>query len=64
MSMREAADSSPDWDATTYDRVADPQTRWGTAVLDRLPLQGDETVIDANEAVIIQTPTAGGYGPP
>jgi len=28
-------------------------------------LQGcDETVIDANEAVIIQTPTAGGYGPP
>ncbi|MFI4959933.1 MAG: hydantoinase B/oxoprolinase family protein, partial [Hyphomicrobiales bacterium] len=24
----------------------------------------DETVIDANEAVIIQTPTAGGYGPP
>ena len=47
MSIREAADSSPDWDATTYDRVADPQTRWGTAVLDRLPLQGDETVIDA-----------------
>jgi 5-oxoprolinase (ATP-hydrolysing) len=28
-------------------------------------LQGcDETVIDANEAVIIQTPTAGGYGNP
>ena len=28
-------------------------------------LQGcDETVIDANEAVIIQTPTAGGYGKP
>jgi len=27
------------------------------------PLAGcDETVIDANEAVIIQTPTAGGYG--
>jgi len=26
-------------------------------------LQGcDETVIDAGEAVIIQTPTAGGYG--
>jgi 5-oxoprolinase (ATP-hydrolysing) len=24
----------------------------------------DETTIDANEAVIIQTPTAGGYGPP
>lgn len=36
-----------DWDALTYDRVADPQTRWGMAVLDRLPLEGDERVIDA-----------------
>ena len=36
-----------DWDARTYDRVADPQTRWGTAVLDRLPLAGDERVLDA-----------------
>jgi trans-aconitate 2-methyltransferase len=36
-----------DWDATTYDRIADPQTRWGRAVLERLPLRGDETVLDA-----------------
>ena len=36
-----------DWDARTYDRVADPQTRWGSAVLDRLPLIGDERVLDA-----------------
>ncbi len=36
-----------DWDARTYDRVADPQTRWGRAVLDRLPLAGDERVLDA-----------------
>lgn len=36
-----------DWDAQTYDRVADPQTRWGRAVLDRLPLNGDERVLDA-----------------
>ena len=36
-----------DWDARAYDRVADPQTRWGTAVLDRLPLVGDERVLDA-----------------
>ena len=36
-----------DWDARTYDRVADPMTRWGTAVLDRLPLEGDEHVLDA-----------------
>ena len=38
---------SRDWDAQTYDRVADPQTRWGRAVLDRLPLAGDERVLDA-----------------
>ena len=36
-----------DWDARTYDRVADPMTRWGTVVLDRLPLRGDERVLDA-----------------
>ena len=36
-----------DWDARTYDRVADPMTRWGAAVLDRLPLDGDERVLDA-----------------
>jgi trans-aconitate 2-methyltransferase len=36
-----------DWDACTYDRVAGPMTRWGRAVLDRLPLAGDERVMDA-----------------
>jgi len=36
-----------DWDAATYDRVAEPQTRWGGIVLDRLPLDGDEMVLDA-----------------
>jgi trans-aconitate 2-methyltransferase len=36
-----------DWDAATYDRVADPQTRWGRVVLDRLPLEGTEHVLDA-----------------
>ena len=36
-----------DWDAATYDRVSAPQTRWGAAVLDRLPLEGDERVLDA-----------------
>ena len=35
------------WDARTYDRVADPQTRWGRLVLDRLPLDGRERVLDA-----------------
>lgn len=36
-----------DWDAGAYDRVADPMTRWGQVVLDRLPLVGDERIVDA-----------------
>jgi trans-aconitate 2-methyltransferase len=36
-----------DWDAATYDVVADPMTRWGAVVLDRLPLRGNERVLDA-----------------
>jgi trans-aconitate 2-methyltransferase len=37
---------SSEWDAETYDRVADPQFRWGAAVVERLELDGDETVLD------------------
>lgn len=36
-----------DWDAATYDRVADNQEEWGREVLARLELRGDETVLDA-----------------
>lgn len=36
-----------DWDAKTYDRVADPMHSWGLDVLERLPLRGDERVLDA-----------------
>lgn len=36
-----------DWDAATYDRVSTPQVEWAAAVLDRLELRGDETVLDA-----------------
>jgi trans-aconitate 2-methyltransferase len=36
-----------EWDAETYDAIADPQFRWGSAVLDRLELAGAETVLDA-----------------
>lgn len=36
-----------DWDAATYDRIADPQARWGRDVLGRLALAGDELVLDA-----------------
>ena len=38
---------SRDWDAATYDRIADPQLRWGTAVLERLELDGAGSVMDA-----------------
>jgi trans-aconitate 2-methyltransferase len=36
-----------DWEAATYDRLADPQEQWGREVLGRLDLHGDETVLDA-----------------
>lgn len=36
-----------DWDAATYDRISDPQVAMAGPVLDRLPLGGDETVLDA-----------------
>jgi trans-aconitate 2-methyltransferase len=36
-----------DWDARTYDRVAAPQESWALELLERLPLGGDETVLDA-----------------
>jgi trans-aconitate 2-methyltransferase len=36
-----------DWDAATYDRVAAPQREWARDLLGRLPLRGDENVIDA-----------------
>jgi trans-aconitate 2-methyltransferase len=35
------------WDAATYDRVSGPQVAMAARVLDRLPLAGDETVLDA-----------------
>ncbi len=36
-----------EWNAASYHRVANPHVDWGTAVLDALSLQGNETVIDA-----------------
>jgi trans-aconitate 2-methyltransferase len=36
-----------DWDAATYHRVSAPQLEWAGRVLERLPLRGDETVLDA-----------------
>jgi trans-aconitate 2-methyltransferase len=36
-----------DWDAATYDRIADPMFRWGSTVVGWLDLEGDERVLDA-----------------
>lgn len=36
-----------DWDAESYDRIGGPMTRMAAAVLERLDLRGDETVLDA-----------------
>lgn len=42
------SDAEPrDWDADTYDRVADPQEEWAREIIDRLELEGDEAVLDA-----------------
>ncbi len=47
MSEHSARSGTRDWDAGTYDRVSDPQFGWALEQLERLPLRGDETVLDA-----------------
>jgi trans-aconitate 2-methyltransferase len=42
-----AAAPNRDWDATTYDRISDPQFQWALEQLARLELSGDEVVLDA-----------------
>src|SRR3954470_16411513 len=37
---------SNDWDGAAYQKLSEPQFRWGLAVLERLRLRGDETVLD------------------
>jgi trans-aconitate 2-methyltransferase len=41
------ASATRDWDAGSYHRVSVPHEEWARSVLDRLPLKGDETVLDA-----------------
>ncbi len=36
-----------EWDANAYHRISGPQFSWGKKVLDRVPLRGNETVMDA-----------------
>lgn len=45
--MSEKETRPADWEADKYSRVATPQREWSGAVLDRLVLNGDETVVDA-----------------
>ncbi len=42
-----SATPSRDWDAASYDRVSDPQLGWALEQLERLPLAGNEVVLDA-----------------
>jgi trans-aconitate 2-methyltransferase len=41
------ARQTTDWDASAYHRLAAPQEKWARAVLSRLSLSGEETVLDA-----------------
>ena len=36
-----------DWEASAYDRLADPQEEWARSVVARLDVRGDELVLDA-----------------
>lgn len=45
--MTRVPSGTTDWDAKAYDRLAAPQEEWARTVLERLPLNGDETVLDA-----------------
>ncbi|HEY7257208.1 MAG TPA: methyltransferase domain-containing protein [Solirubrobacterales bacterium] len=48
MSSPETSHTGPrEWDAEVYHRVSESQFRWGLEVLDRLPLAGNEVVLDA-----------------
>ncbi len=42
-----ARSATRDWDASSYHRVSVPHEEWARSILDRLPLRGDETVLDA-----------------
>ncbi|MCA1737630.1 MAG: hypothetical protein LC740_02020 [Actinobacteria bacterium] len=36
-----------EWDAGEYEALSEPHTRWGTNLLERVVLRGDETAVDA-----------------
>jgi trans-aconitate 2-methyltransferase len=41
------AEHAREWDAATYDRIAEPQTRWGAEVVGWLEPARDERILDA-----------------
>lgn len=45
--MTDATGNAREWNATDYHRLANPHVTWGRKVLVRLPLRGNETVLDA-----------------
>jgi trans-aconitate 2-methyltransferase len=44
--MDDGAAQPREWDAGSYHGLAQPHERWGAQILGRLPLRGDETVLD------------------
>jgi trans-aconitate 2-methyltransferase len=44
--MDDASARPREWDAGAYHDLAAPHQQWGAVILDRLPLKGDETVLD------------------
>src|SRR6478736_1943048 len=47
MTEHSRAPAPREWNATAYHAVSEPQFAWGLRVLDRVPLAGDERVLDA-----------------
>ena len=47
MTNQSRAPAPREWNATAYHAVSEPQFAWGLRVLDRVPLAGDEHVLDA-----------------
>lgn len=45
--MKQHPGSPTEWDAASYEELADPMTRWGAKFLEYVELRGDETVVDA-----------------
>ena len=45
--MKQEKATTTEWDAASYEELADPMTRWGANFLEFVRLEGDEAVVDA-----------------